>query len=288
MDVAVARAFLAVVESGSVTLAARQLNLTQGAISQQLRRLEELSERPIFMRSGRRIVLTAEGQRLIPVVTHFVASNEQVIAALRQPPFEGEVRFGVPYDIIGSYAPPILRRFNQAFPSIRVTITCEDTVVLLQKLKTGELDLALTTEIRSGKGGETLRSDRLMWAGAHGGSAHTRDPLPVSLGAETCVFRSVTISALKKARRNWQAICEVSNMEPVRATLEADLAVAPLLGHSIPESLAIIASGSKLLPRLPMFQINLYEARHPSPVARAFADHVRRSITKGGPDGVGK
>jgi DNA-binding transcriptional LysR family regulator len=100
------------------------------------------------------------------------------------------------------------------------------------------------------------------------------------------VFRPVAIAALKKARRNWQAVCEVSNMEPVRATLEADLAIAPLLGHSIPESLEII-SADRRLPRLPMFQINLYEARHPSPAARAFAHHIRRSVASGGVDRTG-
>ena len=278
IDVAVARAFLAVVETGSVTLAARQLSLTQGAISQQLRRLEELADHPLFARVGRRIAPTPEGTRLVPAVKQFLAANEQLIVALRQPAFEGEVRFGAPYDIIGSYAPPILRRFGQAFPNIRVTLVCKDTVVLLQELKAGAIDLALTTELGCGKDGETLRSDRLVWSGGRAGDAHARDPLPVSLGAETCVFRPVAIAALKKARRTWQAVCEVSNMEPVRATLEADLAVAPLLGHSIPESLAVIASGRQL-PRLRVFRINLYEARHPSPAARAFAEHVRRSIT---------
>ena len=277
VDVAVARAFLAVVETGSVTLAARQLNLTQGAISQQLRRLEELADHPLFLRAGRRIVPTPEGNRLAPNVRQFLAANEQLVAALRQPAFEGEVRFGAPYDIIGSYAPQILRRFGQAFPSIRVSLICKDTVVLQRDLKSGALDLALTTELGCGKEGETLRSDRLVWTGARAGDAHTRDPLPVSLGAETCVFRPVAVAALRKARRNWQAVCEVSNMEPVRATLEADLAVAPLLGHSIPDSLEIIAADRRL-PRLPMFRINLYMARNPSPAVRAFADHVRRSV----------
>jgi DNA-binding transcriptional LysR family regulator len=287
MDVAVARAFLAVIETGSVTLAARQLNLTQGAISQQLRRLEELADHHLFVRAGRRIVPTAEGQRLVTKVSQFLSANEQLIAALRQPAFEGEVRFGAPYDIIGSYAPPILRRFSRAFPSIRVTLICKDTIVLLQELKAGTIDLALTTELHCARGGEALRSDRLVWTGARGGEAYAHDPLPVSLGAETCVFRPVAIAALKKARRNWQVVCEVSNMEPVRATLEADLAVAPLLGHSIPESLEII-SADRGLPRLPMFQINLYEARHPTPAANAFADHVRRSVAMAGTDRQGK
>jgi DNA-binding transcriptional LysR family regulator len=280
MDVAVARAFLAVIETGSVTLAARQLNLTQGAISQQLRRLEGLADHRLFARAGRRIVPTAEAQRLVPSVSQFLAANAQLIAALRQPAFEGEVRFGAPYDIMGSYAPPILRRFSRAFPAIRVTLVCKDTVVLLRELKAGAIDLALTTERGCGKGGETLRSDRLVWTGARGGEAHARDPLPLSLGADTCVFRPVAIAALKKARRRWQAVCEVSNMEPVRATLEADLAIAPLLGHAIPESLDVIAADRRL-PRLPMFQINLYEARRPSPAATAFADHVRRSVAMG-------
>jgi DNA-binding transcriptional LysR family regulator len=280
VDVAVARAFLTVVETGSVTFAANRLHLTQGAVSQQLRRLEEMSEQPLFRRAGRRIIPTPEGQRLVPTIKQFLMANEQLVAALRQPAFEGEVRFGIPYDIIGSYVPPILRRFSQAFPSIRVSIICKDTIVLLQELKSGGIDLALTTEMGCGKGGETLRSDRLVWAGARAGLAHSRDPLPVSLGADTCVFRPITIAALKKARRNWQAVCEVSNMEPVRATLEADLAVAPLLSHSVPDSLEIVSSHHRL-PRLPMFQINLYESQLPSPAARAFADYVRRSVASG-------
>jgi DNA-binding transcriptional LysR family regulator len=287
VDVAVARAFLAVIETGSVTLAARQLNLTQGAISQQLRRLEQFADQPLFLRAGRRIAPTPEGRRLVPTVKQFLAANEQLVIALRQAAFEGEVKFGAPYDIIGSYTPSILRRFSQAFPRIRVTLVCKDTIVLLQELRAGAIDLALTTELGCGKDGETLRSDRLVWTGARAGDAHRRDPLPLSLGADTCVFRPVAIAALKKARRNWQAVCEASNMEPVRATLEADLAIAPLLCHSIPESLEIITRDRRL-PRLPMFQINLYEARHPSPAARAFADHVRRSVASSGLERLGK
>jgi len=281
IDVAVARAFLAVVETGSVTLAARQLNLTQGAISQQIRRLEELSTARLFHRDGRGIAPTPEGQRLVPAAKQFLAANDQLLASLSQPVFEGEVRFGAPYDIMGSYAPPILRRFSTAFPSIRVRLVCLDTLLLLAELRAGEIDVALTTEIGCGRGGDTLRSDRLVWTGARGGTAHAKDPLPVSLGAETCVFRPVAVAALKKARRDWQAVCEVSNMEPVRATLEADLAVAPLLSRSVPEGLDIVTADGDSpgrLPKLPMFCINLYEADTPSPIAREFAACVRRSV----------
>ncbi len=277
IDVAISRAFLAVVDKGSVTLAAQQLNLTQGAISQQLRRLEDLSEAPLFSRSGRNLVLTTEGRRAIEAARLFVEANDHFLSVLRKPTFEGEVQFGAPYDIIGSFAPAILRRFSQAFPNVRVTLVCQDTVVLLARLKTGKIDIALTTESKVGNGGETLRSDRLVWAGAKSGAAHKRDPLPLSLGAETCVFRPVALAALKKARRNWLPICEVSNMEPVRATLEADLAIAPLLRGSVPSSLDIIDTAAGL-PKLPMFQINLYRAEKLKPAAEAFSDCVQRSV----------
>ena len=174
IDVAVARAFLTVVESGSVMLAARQLNLTQGAISQQLRRLESLADHPLFIRAGRQIVPTHEGTRLVPAVKQFPAANEQLVAALRQPAFEGEVKFGVPYDIIGSYAPSILRRFGQAFP-VCVTLVCKDTVVLLQELKTGAIDLALDGAwLRQGWRDLAQRSSRLGRGAS--GDAHKAQP----------------------------------------------------------------------------------------------------------------
>jgi DNA-binding transcriptional LysR family regulator len=280
IDAAIIRAFLTVVETGSVTAAAKFLNLTQGAISQQIKRLEQLSGHHLFTRSGRRLILSAEGRSLIGAATQLLSANDLLWASLRQPPFEGEVRFGAPYDIIGSYTPPILRRFSKSFPTIRVTLVCKDSILLLSDLKAGNIDLALTTELGCGKGGETLRNDRLVWVGARGGDAYARDPLPVSLGAEACVFRPIAIAALRKARREWVAVCEVSNMEPVRATLEADMAVAPLLSHSVPESLEVLAANRRL-PRLPNFKINLYQSAHPKPPVRAFADHARRCITAG-------
>jgi DNA-binding transcriptional LysR family regulator len=277
VDVTIVRAFLAVVETGSVTKAADLMNLSQGAISQQIKRLEQLSGSVLFVRSGRRLILSPEGRNLTGPATQFVAANDQLWTSLRQPVFQGEVRFGAPYDIIGSYTPPILRRFSKAFPAIRVTLVCQDSVVLLSELKAGNIDLALTTELGCGKGGVTLRNDRLVWVGARGGEAHRKDPLPVSFGAEACVFRPIAIAALRKVRREWLAVCEVSNMEPVRATLEADLAIAPLLSHSVPDSLEIL-SANRHLPRLPAFRINLYQAANPKPAVQAFADHARHCI----------
>ncbi len=282
LDMILMRAFLTAVDSGGITRAATALGISQAAASQQIKRLEEILGCRLFERQGRGLVLAPAGERLLAQARRLVALNDEVLSSMRTPPFEGEVRFGVPYDIIGSFVPAILRRFAKAQPQVRVSLICEDSRLVREQLQSGDVDLAMTTETDCGRHGETLRTDRLVWVGAPGGDAHLKDPLPVSLGAPTCVFRPVAIEALGMARRNWRAVCEVSRLEPVYAVLEAGLAVAPLLRSSIParfETFEGKAARQARLPVLPEFRINLYVPPAAGPAARDLADHVRASFS---------
>ena len=271
------RTFLAVVERGGVTRAASALNMSQAAASQQIKRLEEALDCRLFERQGRGLLLAPAGERLLAQARRLVAQSDALLASMRAPPFEGEVRLGVPYDIVGSFVPAILRGFAKAQPRVRVSLVCEDSRIVREQLKSGGVDLAVTTETECGRHGETLRTDRLVWVGAAGGDAHLKDPLPVSLGAPTCVFRPVAIEALGKAGRDWRAVCEVSRLEPVYAVLEAGLAVAPLLRSSVPERFEILGREARL-PVLPEFRINLYAPPGLSPAARDLAQHVRKNF----------
>ncbi len=278
LDMALVRAFLTVVEAGGVTRAAAALGVSQAAASQQIRRLEEALDCHLFERIGRRLVLAPAGERLLAQARRLLAMNDEVWSSMRTPSFEGEVRLGVPYDIVGSFVPAVLRGFAKAQPRVRVSLVCEDSKIVREALKSGGVDLALTTETDCGRHGETLRTDRLVWVGGSGGDAHLKDPLPVSLGAPSCVFRPVAIEALGKARRDWRAVCEVSRMEPVHAVLEAGLAVAPLLRSSVPARFEILGRDARL-PALPEFRINLYAPPGLSPAARDLADHVRAGFS---------
>jgi len=252
--------------------------MSQAAASQQIKRLEDVFDTRLFVRQGRKLVLAPAGERLEAEARRLVAQSDELLANMRAAPFEGEVRFGVPYDIIGSFVPAILSRFAKAQPRVQVSLVCEDSRIVLKQLRSGGVDLALTTETECGRHGETLRTDRLVWVGAPGGDAYAKDPLPVSLGAPSCTFRPVAIEALGKVRRDWRAVCEVSRMEPVHAALEADLAVAPLLRSSVPEHFVILGRAARL-PPLPEFRINLYAPPGLSPAARDLADHVRASFS---------
>jgi DNA-binding transcriptional LysR family regulator len=278
IDTALLRAFVAVVETGSVTAAAALLNRTQAAVSQQIKRLEELFGTQLFERHHKRLALRPDGERLLAHAHKLIALNDEVWGAMSAPAYQGEMRLGVPHDIVGPYLPPILNRFDRAWPRVRVSLKCTTTTQLLELLRKGAIDLTLTTEQRCGANGETLLEDDLVWAGARNGAAHERDPLPVSLGDEKCAFRPAVLKALRGTGRDWRPVCEVSSMEPLLASIEADLAIAPLLRTTVPRYLQIIDRDQRL-PQLPKFLINMYlpPARQ-SEIAFELARHIRQEF----------
>ncbi len=279
LDTALLRAFVAVAETGGMTSAGRLLNLTQAAVSQQIKRLEDTFQQSLFERDRRRIRLTARGERLLAHAQRLLALNDEVWGLMTSPEFEGEVRLGAPHDIVGPFLPPILKSFDQAWPRVRVSLVCSTTPLLLEALEHGDVDLTLTTERTCGPGAEVLLPDQLVWVGARGGRAREGKPLPVSIGDQTCAFREAAIKALAKAGRDWRPVCELSNMEPLCATLIADLAVAPLLASTVPDTLEVIAPDLHL-PPLPTYYINLHLPKvGASDIAIELANHIRQQFS---------
>ena len=278
IDVGLLRAFVAVVETGSVTRAAHLLSLTQAAVSQQLKRLEELFGVELFDRSNRTLRTTAAGERLLAHAQTMMTMNDALWGLMSKPHYEGEIRVGVPHDVVEPNIPPVLKRFDRAWPRVRITLTSGITVELLAALERGDLDVALSTEPAPTKDAELLLRDPLVWAGAKGGQAHLRDPLPVSFGSPNCAFRASAIAALAAVKRDWRPMCEASVLDAVKATLYADIAVAPMLLSAVPADLVALEAADGL-PALPPFCINMHLRRvGRSAVAEEFASFVRQEF----------
>jgi len=278
IDISLLRAFSTIAQTGNMTVAGRNLNLTQAAVSQQIKRLEEQFGTKLFDRRQRRLRLTSSGEKLVSYAERILAQNDEIWWLMTSPEFEGQIRLGVPHDIVASFMPQVLRSFSRSWPRVEVMLACSISSDLRRMLEQGEIDLTLTTESAPGKQGELLLADQLVWVGAVGGCAHERTPLPVSLGDEHCAFRAAAAKALAAERREWRFTCVTDNMSALCATLEADLAVAPLLSQSVPEGLQILDSESGL-PTLPCYYINLYQAAaNPSPIAIELAKHISQSF----------
>jgi DNA-binding transcriptional LysR family regulator len=268
------RTFVAVADHASMTLAANSLHLTQGAVSQQIKRLEESFACSLFDREGRRLELTQAGERFLGKARRLLVVNDEIWADMTTRPLLGPLRLGLPYDLVGTCFPPIFKAFAEACPLVEVSLMCGTSPELSKALANGSLDLAVVEAAADEATGECLRIERLVWVGAHGGIAHLKRPLPISIVAESCAFRPAVLQALRKKNLEWRTVFESGNIEATTATVRSDLGVTAWLASTVPPDLDILGPKSGL-PGLPNFAINLHMPSNGRLVAREFAHYVR-------------
>ncbi len=141
------RLVLAIVDDGGLTRAARRLNLSQSALSHQLKQLESVLGVALFLRHKRKMVLTDTGQRLLergrPIVADLDALGEELrdhAAGAR-----GRLRIATECYTCYEWLPPVLQRFHRRHPGIDVSIVAEATSDPVAALVQGDLDHAIVT-----------------------------------------------------------------------------------------------------------------------------------------------
>lgn len=256
LDLTTLRSFVAVADHGGVTRAAGMLNLTQSAVSMQLKRLEDLLGIELLDRSNRKIALTANGDQLLGYARRMVELNDEVVSRLTDQVYEGEILLGVPHDIVYPLIPKVLQEFHARFPRMKVQLASSWTYQLKEQFARGAARLILTTETGIGPDGETLTEKPLKWMGAPGGSAWRQRPLRLAF-ERRCAFRPQAINALNAAGIEWEIGVETTSDRAIEATVSADLAVNAMIEGTEPRHLEPVAHGGTL-PDLPVHKINLY------------------------------
>ena len=280
LDTVLIRTFVAVADRASMTAAANALHLTQGAVSQQVKRLEDVLGCSLFERSRRGLRLTRSGEQLFAKGKRLLGLNDEILAEMTTDRVAGRVRVGVPYDLVGTLLSPVLKAYAEAYPLVEISLVCASSPELADALSAGTIDLAVIEEpVGAWSAGECLCVERLVWVGAKAGAARLKRPLPVSMVADTCAFRPAVLTALQQHGLEWRTVFENGNIDATTATVRLDLAVTAWLASTVPGDLDILPSGVEL-PALPSFSINLHLPRHGvSAAAKAFAAHIREGLS---------
>lgn len=258
LDTTALRAFTTVAAAGSVTRAAALLHLTQSAVSMQVKRLEEALDAQLLDRTGRGVTLTPAGEQVLGSARRMLALNDELLDRMRDTAPLGEIRLGVPHDIVPRCIPSILRAFAADFPRVRLTLISGVTPKLKAMFADGACDVILTTETVPDADGEELVRLPLIWVGAEGGAMWRQRPLRLAF-KEDCVFRVMAQAALDRADMPWDMALTSDSSRAVDASVSADLACHVVIdGFDTPEMVPINHGGG--LPEVGDQGIGLYAA----------------------------
>jgi len=147
MEFAALKAFVAVAETGSFSVAAEHLFLTQPAVSKRIAALETELDTRLFDRIGRTVTLTEAGVALLPRAQSMLVELKDSIRAISSLSGEvrGTLRFATSHHIGLHRLPPILKRYTQAYPQVRLDIRFMDSEAACVAVEHGDLELGIVT-----------------------------------------------------------------------------------------------------------------------------------------------
>lgn len=147
MDIRQFEVIRAVSQTGSFTAAARMLNVSQSAVSRQVLLLEEELGEPIFLRLGRKVRVTSAGSALIELSRRVLADVRETTASIveQRQTLAGALHLGGGMTVCLHVFPALLKEFRRRHPRVELKLTTGPTPQLIERLRTGALDVGLLT-----------------------------------------------------------------------------------------------------------------------------------------------
>lgn len=277
LDFPALQTFVAAVDLGGFGKAAQRLHRTPGAISQQLKSLEDKVGQPLFRKAGRQQELTDAGELLLGFARRLLLLHDETLIALRGMHLDGQVRFGMPQDFADTGLPQTLAQFSRAHPAVRIDITIDRSNLLLEQIQGGGQDLVLVfadSGAAAAAGAKPLAQLPIQWLAAPGFKRLAGEPIPLLLLEAPCVFRQSAIEALDKAGLPWRVALTSGSVSGIWAAAAAGLGLTARTAVHVPQGLAV-ADKSLKLPALKKVSLSLHQD---SLRAQPVVDHLRALV----------
>ena len=264
------RAFIAVAECGGFRRAAERLNLTQSTVSQQIKRLERETKRPLFRRTTRSVALTDDGEMLLGEARRLLQLEEAARHRLGAPRLSGTVRLGVIGEVAEGSLPSALARFAALHRGVKLEVQIGVSMELIEQLNAGRLDVVCAARPPGTTKGRLVSRELLVWAAADTFDLVPGAALPLALYRERSVSREVVLAALQDSELTWEIVYTSPSPTGLRAAALAGLAITPLPESTVVAGLRILGVEAGL-PRLPDIELAIYEKPRPDKAAAALA-----------------
>jgi DNA-binding transcriptional LysR family regulator len=276
LDITPLRSLIAVADTGGFHRAAALLHLSQSAVSQHVRRLEQVVGRPLVEPEGRRTRFTPAGAALLEQARHVVAAHDEALRRLDL--LEGpEFVIGSTEHAADRLLPPIMNALDEFFPELRVKVRLDRGAKMVEALEAGSVDLAVFISETGAASGVAVGSLPLSWCAAPGWRPPDGDrPWPLIAIEEPCAIRARAVNVLAAHGLRTTVVGEAAYLGGVLNAARAGLGVTLLaLAGPAPEGLVELTR----LPPVPPIGLSARVRPGTDPAIAATAlDMLRRAL----------
>ncbi|RJE78261.1 LysR family transcriptional regulator [Pseudoalteromonas sp. MSK9-3] len=257
MDIDALRSFLAFVETGSFTRAAKQVHRTQSAISMQMKKLEKDLNKTLFQKQGRLLNLSHDGQIFARYAKQLVQLHDETLQQMNTAQPSTLLRLGCPDDYAESVLPILVSLLHAYWPNLDLQITCTPSNRVKIMIDSGHLDLGIITRGSDIEEGYKLESSPGVWTHNPQFNAHSKTPLPIAIFQRDCRFHQAATDGLHKQNRAFEIIACSGSASAQRGIVRSGLAIGAMAQLSIGDLTPLTCD---TLPALPIVDIVLIRA----------------------------
>ncbi|WP_338549202.1 LysR family transcriptional regulator [Roseovarius phycicola] len=242
LEIDAMRALCAIGTSGGVTNAARQLGLSQSAVSHKIKRLESALDCALLARQSGGPLFTDAGKRLHDYALRIINLHDEALSDLGKKNLNGAIRLGMTEDATTSDIAGILGRFTRLYPSVSVRTRTSQSLNVQAWLQADELDLAMmqvfTTDIEPQD--QALFDDTLHWVKSKDYELDLARPIPFLSFDTNCFYRKWGFSEVLQEGRSFEKVLECPSAAGIQSGVRSGLGIALLNGMHVTEDMDVI------------------------------------------------
>ena len=262
MDIEALKSFLAFVETGSFTRAAKQINRTQSAFSAQMKKLERELRVNLFEKEGRNLVLSEAGSALRSQAEKLVALHGDTLRQVQRYENKRPFRLGCPEDYNDTVLPKVIQALSESQPTCSIQVYSQPSVTLRTCLDEGKLDAAIVTRAVDREEGHWLTNDKGVWIASPSFNKQHFSHLPLALFQADCKYYAAAIDGLTKRGQNYHIVACSDTASAQRALVREGIAIGAIGGLSKTEDLIALDD----MPPLPTVDVVLIASANNHPI----------------------
>ncbi|CAG9298152.1 LysR family transcriptional regulator [Celerinatantimonas diazotrophica] len=262
MDMDALKGFLAFVETGSFTRAAKQVHRTQSAFSAQMHKLENELNVQLFEKQGRNLVLSEAGIALRGYAQQLTGLHHQALKQVRRYENKRPLHLGCPDDFNQVILPQVVTLIRRMQPTCSIQVFSHPSTTLRTWLDEGKLDAAIVTRASGSEEGYYLTYDQGVWVSAPEFNMDEHPSLPLVLFQSDCHYQAAAIDRLTKQGRAHQLMTCCDSASALCAIVRQGLGISAMGRLSVSDDLKILSQ----MPALPSVEIALVLGAHSHPL----------------------